>query len=291
MSRALRFAAVQAAPVAAGSPLTAFREEVRGILADDPTIQCLVYPELHLFGVEGSSEEQDAQLREHAVALDAPFLQELAAIASTEGVWLVPGSIAERAADGRVYNTVPVFSPTGALVSHYRKVFLCRPDELLDPGDQFVVFDIPDVGQVGLSVCYDSWFPELSRQLAWMGADVVLNVAKTMSPERAQEIVITRANSIVNQTFTVSVNCAGPIGVGRSLIVDPEGAVLAEDPGAETAVLTQTIDFDHVRRVREHGTADAIRVWTHFSEGDPVVKLPLYDGSITAKRWDIQGPR
>ena len=107
----------------------------------------------------------------------------------------------------------------------------------------------------------------------------------------AQEIVITRANSIVNQTFTISVNCAGPIGVGRSLIVDPEGAVLAEDPGAETAVLTQTIDFDRVRRVREHGTADAIRMWTHFSESDLVVKLPLYDGSITAKRWDIQDPR
>ena len=108
---------------------------------------------------------------------------------------------------------------------------------------------------------------------------------------RALEIVITRANSIVNQTFTISVNCAGPIGVGRSLIVDPEGAVLADDPGAEATVLTQTIDFDRVRRPREHGTADAIRMWTYFSESDPAVKLPLHDGSITAKRWDIQDPR
>ena len=59
---------------------------------------------------------------------------------------------------------------------------------------------------------------------------MILNLVQTTTPDRAQELVLARANAIVNQVFVVSVNCAGPDGMGRSIVVDPEGAVLAEAP-------------------------------------------------------------
>ncbi len=72
--------------------------------------------------------------------------------------------------------------------------------------------DLAGIGRVGLNICYDAWFPEVSRQLAWMGAEVILNVVKTTAPDRRQELVLAKANAIVNQVFVVSVNCAGPAG-------------------------------------------------------------------------------
>ena len=91
-------------------------------------------------------------------------------------MWLVPGSVYERGEGELVHNTCLVLSPEGELVASYRKVFPWQPHESSAPGDRFVTFDIPDVGRLGLSICYDGSFPETCRQLAWMGAEVVLQV-------------------------------------------------------------------------------------------------------------------
>jgi predicted amidohydrolase len=196
--------------------------------------------------------------------------------------------VCERGPAGELFNTAVVLSPQGELVASYRKIFPWRPYEPYVPGDRFVVFDMDDVGRFGLSICYDAWFPEVTRHLAWMGAEVVLNVVKTTTPDRAQELVLAQANSIVNQTFTVSVNCAGPIGEGRSLIVDPEGDIRLASADTSPAVLVATIDLDDVTRVREHGTAGFNRMWSQFLPSDPPLELPLYGGRIDPERWHPQ---
>lgn len=287
MSPTFRVAAVQAPPHAAGSSLDAFALDVQQILDADRSIQCLAYPELHLFGVEGTPEEQDARLRETAQTLDGPVVSRLKQIARDAGVWLIPGSICEKGEDGRYFNTVLALSPDGELVASYRKVFVWRPHEFFDLGDRFVVFDVPEVGRIGLSNCYDAWFPEVTRHLAWMGAEVVVNVVMTTTPDRPQELVLAQANSIVNQTFTVSVNRAGPVGMGGSILVGPEGAVLEEDRGTERAVLVHTLDLGEVARVRESGTMGTNRMWSQFTEADAPLELPLYDGRIAPERWRI----
>ena len=288
MSSTLRIAAVQTPPLPAGRSLEGFAADIRRILAADPTIDCLAYPELHLFGTEGTPEQQDARLREAAETLDGPLVGGLQQLARDVGVWLVPGSICERGDDGdSFYNTVLAISPEGELVASYRKVFVWRPHEFFDLGDRFVTFDIPGVGRVGLSNCYDAWFPEVTRHLAWMGADVVVNVVKTTTSDRPQEMVLAQANSIVNQTFTVSVNCAGPVGKGGSLIVGPEGAILEQVVHDEPAVLVQTIDLAEVARVRESGTMGTNRMWSQFTMADAPLELPLYDGRIDPERWRI----
>ena len=248
----------------------------------------MVYPELHLFGTEHLTDDEHLRagiLGDAAVPLDDDLVRGLGAIARAEGVWLVPGSICERGPAGELFNTALVLSPSGELVARYRKVFPWRPFEPYTPGTEFVVFDLPGTGRLGLSICYDAWFPEVTRHLAWLGAEVVVNVVKTTTPDRAQEVVLARANAIVNQTFTVSVNTAGPVGMGRSLIVDPEGLLRVAVDTDDRAVLRDTLDLDAVTRVREHGTAGVNRMWSQFLDGDAAIPLPLYDGRIDPERW------
>jgi predicted amidohydrolase len=287
-------AAVQAAPLAAaGLPVfgrsdtvTAFAADVHAVRSQIAGPALLVYPEIHLFGTEDRpTAERKRLLRDAAEPLDGELVTRLGEIARDAGAWLVPGSVCELRPGGEPFNTALVFSPDGDLVGTYRKVFPWRPYEPFTPGDRFVTVDIPDTGRIGLSICYDAWFPEVSRHLAWMGADVIVNVVKTTTPDRAQEIVLARANSIVNQVFTVSVNCAGPVGMGQSLLVDPEGAVLQESTDATPGVLYQTLDLGHVDRVREFGTAGTNRMWSQFLTTDAPIELPLYSGRIDPNDW------
>lgn len=118
-----------------------------------------------------------------------------------------------------------------------------------------------------------------------MGADAIINIVKTTTPDRAQEVVLARANSIVNQVFGISVNTAGPIGYGRSIITGPEGEVLAEAPDANPTVLVCDFDRAAVSRVRTEGTAGTNRMWDQFQPGDARISLPIYNGYIDPHNW------
>jgi predicted amidohydrolase len=292
VARTLSIAAVQAAPLVIGAPLGEFRAAVESLIERNPALQLVVYPELHLFGspVAASDTDRVDQLRASAEPLDGPLCTALARIAADLGIWLIPGSVCELGPGGELFNTAVVFSPTGALVASYRKIFPWRPFEPYDPGDRFVVFDIDGIGRLGLDICYDAWFPEVSRHLAWMGAEVIVNVVKTTTPDRAQELVLARANSIVNQVFMVSVNTAGPEGRGESILVDPEGAVIAQAPDAGPTVLLATLDLELVTRAHDIGTAGINRMWSQFAPGDRPIELPLYGGRIDPARWHPPTP-
>ena len=73
-------------------------------------------------------------------------------------------------------------------------------------------------------------------------------------------MVLARANAIMNQVFVVSVNAAGPVGTGQSVIVDPEGLVRVHS-ATEATVLTDVLDLEHVSRVRQYGTVGLTRPW------------------------------
>ncbi|WP_158887075.1 carbon-nitrogen hydrolase family protein [Amycolatopsis anabasis] len=289
MPRPLPVALVQQAALPAGQALDLFPAEVANLLAQQGETRLIVYPELHLCGVSGTPAEQWERLRDAAEPIPGPRTRRLAELAGDLKVWLVPGTVCERGAGGEVFNTALAFSPEGELVASYRKIFPWRPYERYTPGDRFVVFELPEAGRVGFAICYDSWFPELTRHVAWLGAEVVINPVHTTSPDREQELVLARANAIINQVFVVSVNTAGPVGTGQSLIVDPEGRVRAETAGDEPAVLTDVLDLAEVSRVRAEGTAGVNRMWDQFTDADSPVELPLYQGRIDPARWHPQG--
>lgn len=267
-----------------GEALTAFAADVRRLTRAHPGARLLVFPELHLCG-HRPDEDPGTVMTAAAEPLDGPRGAALAALAREAGVWLVPGSVYERGADGRIFNTAPVYSPEGERVAAYRKIFPWRPYEMTASGTDFVVFDMAGYGRVGLSICYDAWFPETTRHLAWQGADLVLNLVRTPTVDRAQELVLARANAIVNQVFMVSVNAAQPDGIGRSIVVDPEGRVRAEAESATEQTVTDVLDPGEARRVRAHGTAGLTRVWDPFTADQPPLQLPLYEGRIDPARW------
>ncbi|WP_125614347.1 carbon-nitrogen hydrolase family protein [Specibacter cremeus] len=290
MSRILSVVAVQAPPRLIGEPLAAFADQVRDTITAAPGAQLLVFPELHLFGDGTPDLQRTEALRDAAEPLDGPRVAGLAAIARDLGIWLIPGSVCELGPAGRLFNTLVVLSPEGELAGYYRKVFPWRPFEPYEPGDRFVTVDLAGIGRIGLNICYDSWFPEVSRQLAWMGAEVIVNVVKTTTPDREQELVLARANAIVNQVFMVSVNCAAPTGQGQSLVVDPEGHVIAAAGTAEPALLTTELDLAAVERVRHLGTAGSNRMWSQFHAGEPAIELPVYQGRIDPATWHPSQP-
>jgi formamidase len=262
--RLLPIAALQTSPVCGDPDATLRRlaEQVERVREVMPRVKLVMFPELHLA----------ARSSDVVVDVPGPLTGELGDIARANGVWLVPGSVYERGEGDLVHNTCFVLSPDGELVATYRKVFPWQPHELSAPGDRFVTFDIPDVGRIGLSICYDGSFPETCRQLAWMGAEAVLQVSLTTTSDRPQELVMARANAIFNQLYVVSLNAGTPAGLGRSLIVDPEGLVRLQAGDGEE-LLTDVLDLDAVTRVREHGTAGVSRLWDQAVRSAPALGL------------------
>ena len=161
-----------------------------------------------------------------AQRLPGPAEEEFREMAVRHGIWLLPGTLFER--DGEhIYNTASVINPSGEVVGRYRKMFPFRPYEQdVTAGEEFLVFDVPDVGRFGVSICYDMWFPETSRTLAAMGTEVLLHPTLTGSIDREVELPIVRATAAQQQCFMFDVNGAGDGGNGRSIIVGPYGDVL-----------------------------------------------------------------
>lgn len=280
MARALPILAMQQ-PSMSDPDVAALEVELRAALRRFPESRLIVYPELHLCPVALGDAAQ-------AEPLDGPRVNALCTLAADLAVWLVPGSVYERGPDGATYNTTVVISPSGELVASYRKIFPWRPLERVTPGREFVVVDLGGEARIGLSICYDVWFPEVARQLAWMGCDVIVQPTLTSTSDRPQELVLARAAAIANQVFLVNVNAAVPTGVGHSVFVGPQGDVLYE-AGESPLAITQVIDLDEVDTVRRHGTAGLNRVWSQFVDGDADLELPAYGGRIVARTWDPRG--
>ncbi|MBW0101066.1 carbon-nitrogen hydrolase family protein [Pseudonocardia sp. KRD291] len=289
MAVPLPLALVQA-PARPADDLEGFLDSIRRLARARPAVRLVVLPELHLCGpttTAGARPTTDPLTTpdELAEPLEGPRNDALAELAAELGIWLVPGSVYERGDDGRVHNTAVVYSPAEGRVAAYRKIFPWRPYETCTPGGEFVVADLGDHGRVGLSICYDAWFPEVARHLAWLGADMIINVVQTDTIDRDQELVLARATAITNQVFVASVNAAAPTALGRSLLVDPEGRVRVEAPSAESCVLTDVLDLDEADRVRRYGTAGLNRLWQQFRPDDVPLDLPLYAGRIDPGSW------
>lgn len=168
------------------------------------------------------------------------------------GLWIIPGSLYEKR-DGVIFNTTPVINPQGEVIARYRKIFPFQPYEQgIKPGSEFVVFDVPEVGRFGISICYDMWFPETTRSLVSLGAEVILHPTMTSTIDRDPEISITRASALVNQCYFVDINVAGDLGVGQSVICGPGGEVIYQ-AGIGREIIPFEVDLEYLRRCRERG--------------------------------------
>jgi len=246
-----------------------------------PWVNMVVYHELVVPGLVQFKTPPDADWwKKNSGSVPGPQTDRLCELARKTRQWLVPGSMWEME-DGKLYNTSVVISPDGEIVAKYRKMFPWLPYESgTTAGDEFCVFDIPDVGRFGLCICYDMWFPEVSRQLAWMGAEVIIQPTLTPTSDRELELVMARANALFNQCYFVSINGIGTWGGGRSTIIDPDGRVL-QQAGTNQTFMTEMIDLDHTTRTREYGTLGLAQTLKQLRDSGH--KFPIYGNNGTAK--------
>jgi predicted amidohydrolase len=214
----------------------------------------VILPELFMSWGRDSSGEP----RPQAQPLDGPFVRGLAEAAKDAGVWVIAGAVeATPEGDSRVYNTTVILDAAGALAGSYRKTHLFdafgnQESRTFAPGDAIFSPISTPLGCTGLLVCYELRFPEVARRQVEGGAQVLIVpsawVAGAMKELHWQTLV--KARAIENTAYVIAADQVGNEFLGRSLIVDPMGVVLAE--GSETEdIITAEIDLERVRIVRE----------------------------------------
>lgn len=208
-----------------------------------PEVDVAVLPELWISGAF------DLPLaREVAAPLDSPVVQRIRSMAAQAQTWIHAGSYAERLPDGRTFNTAVLIGPDGEIVATYRKRhlfgFADGERTLMSSGDALVVAETP-LGATGLATCYDLRFPEMFRDLVDAGAESFLLASGWPTARIEHWRVLARARAIEDQAWLVACNGVGShadvtLG-GHSIVVDPQGTIIAEAGEAET-VLVADID-------------------------------------------------
>lgn len=282
MSRPIGIAGVQMSvvPWDAEATITKMGDVARQVARAFPWIRLLVFHELAAPGlVQFITADKPDTWRKNAQPIPGLLTEQLCEIARRTKKWLVPGSLYELDGD-QLYNTAIAISPEGDIVAKYRKMFPWYPYESgTTAGKSFCVFDIPGAGRFGLCICYDIWFPEVARSLAWMGAEVILQPTMTPTSDRPLELVLSQASAIQNQCYFVGINGIGPYGGGRSIIVDPDGRVL-QTAGDRETILTEILDLDHVTRTREYGTLGMNQTLKQLR--DARQSFPMYEQGIAS---------
>ncbi len=247
------------------------------VLAVYPWVQMVMFSELAAHGPLLSKAEETG----------GPSEEKFQELARKHQVWLVPGSIYQYR-DGKTYNTAFVIDPDGNIVRRYDKMFPFRPYEVgVEAGSGFCVFDVPDVGRFGLSICYDMWFPETTRTLVSMGAEVILHPSLTPTIDRDVELAIARATAAQNQCYVFDINGIGAGGNGRSIICGPDGMVLHQAGNGEE-IIPLDIELDRVKRSRERGLLSLGQVLKSFR--DRSVNFDVYDSENTSEYLNSLGP-
>jgi predicted amidohydrolase len=159
--------------------------------------------------------------------IPGPTTRKLGESAAKHRIYIVAG-IYER--DGNaIYNTSVLLSPDGSLLGKYRKV--CLPHEEIEggltPGSEYPVFET-EFGKVGMMICWDLHFPEVARELAAKGAEIIL------LPIWGGNEVLARARAIENQVYIVASGYDF-----RTAIYDKAGKEIAAAKGDPSVILAE----------------------------------------------------
>jgi len=200
-----------------------------------------------------------------AEPIPGPTTDKLSALARRHGAMIV-GSMYERAADGRHFNTAPFIDRDGSILGCYRKTHLFDAQNRTDippgmmeskkvaAGDELPVYDT-HAGKIGVFVCSDLRFPEIARVEALKGAQILVCCSAFLAPRLDHWEFFLRARACENQVFVVASGqyaqepASGVGFVGRSCVVDPWGVIVAMAPDRECVTVT-TIDLAQIDEVK-----------------------------------------
>lgn len=201
-----------------------------------------------------------------AETLDGPFVSGLAESARENNIYVICGMFeSEKGENVRAYNTTIVLNREGKIIHKYHKThlydaFAYQESKSVIPGDGPLQVFETEFGTIGLLVCYELRFPEVSRQLALQGADVLMVPTAWLSgylKEEQFEILI-RSRAIENTVYVCACDQVGTGHAGRSMVVDPMGVIIGST-GEEESMFVADIDFERINRVREKNPCVAQR--------------------------------
>jgi predicted amidohydrolase len=260
-----------------GDNADSMEAEIDAVVKRFPWVDMVVLGELNGCGSDPKRAEP----------MPGPFEERFSDIARRNEIWLIPGSIMEQRGE-KIFNTCPVINPDGEVIARYSKQFLWLPyEDKFTAGSDFMVFDVPDVGRFGVSICYDMWFQETLRTMTWMGAEVILHPTLTSTIDRDVEQCMIRASGAMYQCYFFDVNVAGPLGVGQSLVAGPGGEVIhAAGKGRE--IIPLRLDLDYVRDVRANGWHGLGQPLKSFR--DSAVRFPPYTEGYASESLKALGP-
>ena len=251
MARPVTLGLVQTRPVLGDQ--TANLEQVLNLTADAARqgAEIVIFPELALTGYN-----QDL-LRDKLVELaltpqDEP-IQRLAQAAAQHQIYLAVGYVERRAMPGILYNSLVVCGPEGQILTSYAKSHLFSNEYLhFRTGDSIEVIPTKH-GLVGLMICMDIGYPEVGRLLALQGAELIIAPSAWIRQDADIWGVHLQSRALDNFLFVAGINRVGVEGnldfVGRSMVVNPRGHILAELDGNQGILIT-TIDLDDVASAR-----------------------------------------
>ena len=159
----------------------------------------------------------------------------------------------------KLYNRAYFISNEGTILATYDKIHLIpllNEDRYFSSGGKICTF-IFDGIRCGILICYDLRFPELSRILTVkMGCKILFVPSEWPATRGEHWLILNRARAIENQLFICAINRVGSNEnidfFGHSLIVDPNGTVIAEGSSINEEVITCEIDFSEVDNAREN---------------------------------------
>ncbi|KAI9040142.1 carbon-nitrogen hydrolase family protein [Aspergillus affinis] len=197
----------------------------------------------------------------------SPSYHALSSIAAEAKAYLVGGSIPElEPTTNKFYNTALVFSPTGALIGTHRKTHLFDIDipgkitfkesEVLSPGSQLTMVDLPEYGKIGLAICYDIRFPEsamiAARKDAFM---LVYPGAFNLTTGPMHWSLLARARAVDNQLYVALCSPARDMSAtyhayGHSLVANPSAELLVEAEDKEDIIYAD-LDNETIQNTRK----------------------------------------
>ncbi|MBA4460617.1 MAG: carbon-nitrogen hydrolase family protein [Nitrosopumilaceae archaeon] len=215
----------------------------------------VAFPEFMMFYT--NSSQSPKQLAGLAETINGNFVSEIAKSAKENRIQVVGSFYEKSAKKDRVYDTSFVVDKTGKVISTYRKIHLYdalgfRESDKMTSGSKIAKPVKTSVGKVGMMICYDLRFPEMSRSLAAAGSDVLVAPSAWVKGDMKEEhwLTINKTRAIENGCYVIAPDQVGNIYCGRSVIVDPYGKILV-DMKKKQGIAYADIELKKIKQIRK----------------------------------------
>jgi len=213
------------------------------------------FPEFMMFYT--SSSQSAAELSKLAETISGEFVTSIVKAAKANSIFVVGTFYEKSKKRNRVYDTAFLVNKSGKILSTYRKIHLYdvlgfRESNKLTPGSKIIMPTKTSLGKLGMMICYDLRFPEMSRILASSGSEILVAPSAWVKGDMKEEhwLTINKTRAIENGCYVVAPDQVGNIYCGRSIVVDPYGKILL-DMKKRQGIGIANISLDKVNKTRK----------------------------------------